>query len=173
MYKIRESNADDKEALLQLYKAVAADGGGIARSFSEIDTAYIEYICSSSKKNGVQFVIDNPDNAGELIAEIHCYSPGIAIFAHVFTQLTIVVHPQYQGKGLGKLIFSHLLSYIENNRKDIFRIELFAIESNTHAIKLYQQLGFVIEGRFENRIKKENGFEADTPMAWFNKNFCH
>ena len=40
------------------------------------------------------------------------------------------------------------------------------------AIQFYTTLGFNIEGKFEHRIYSEhNGYEADIPMAWFNKNF--
>lgn len=79
---------------------------------------------------------------------------------------------EYQGKGLGKIFFETVLDYIMENRNDIFRVELIARESNTKAIKLYEDIGFKIEGRLVNRIKNnENNFEADIPMAWFNPNF--
>ena len=61
---------------------------------------------------------------------------------------------------------------IETQRPDILRVELAAQESNTKAIHFYNKLGFVAEGRFENRVKvNENTFEADIPMSWTNKNF--
>ncbi|MFT3681215.1 MAG: GNAT family N-acetyltransferase [Ferruginibacter sp.] len=171
MYQVRESNIADTDALLRLYYFVAATGGGIARNIKEIDRDYIEHCQLASKKSGVQFVIDDPQNPGEIIAEIHCYALVPGIFSHVLSELTILVSPQHQGSGLGKLIFSHLLSYIEHNRPDILRVELAAKESNQRAIGLYQQLGFKIEGRFERRINSNGAYEADIPMAWFNKNF--
>ena len=64
------------------------------------------------------------------------------------------------------------MNYIELKRPDILRVELIARESNTKAIDFYKQIGFVQEGRFEKRIiGTDNQFEADIPMAWFNKNF--
>jgi len=69
-------------------------------------------------------------------------------------------------------MFNSLLKLIEEKRTDILRVELIARESNTNAIKFYEKLGFKIEGRFEKRINNKNGnFEADIPMAWFNKNY--
>ena len=80
--------------------------------------------------------------------------------------------PEFHGHGLGKLIFTHLLTIVENERPDILRVELVAQESNIKAISFYKKLGFIAEGRFENRIKLTNDrYEADIPMAWFNKNF--
>ena len=65
-----------------------------------------------------------------------------------------------------------MLTRVENERPDILRVELVVRESNKKAILFYMQLGFKIEGRFENRIDVRNGtFEADIPMAWMNKNY--
>jgi putative acetyltransferase len=90
----------------------------------------------------------------------------------VLSELTIAVDPDYQGKGLGKMIFTHLLDYITNNRSDVMRVELISSESNVKAISFYQSLGFTPEGKFERRIRNnKNEFEADIPMAWFNPNF--
>jgi len=90
----------------------------------------------------------------------------------VLSELTIVVHPDFQGKGVGKLLFLHLLQEIKAHRKDIYRVELIARESNRKAIAFYQSIGFKIEGRLVGRISTGHGaFEADIPMAWFNENF--
>jgi ribosomal protein S18 acetylase RimI-like enzyme len=49
-------------------------------------------------------------------------------------------------------------------------VELIARESNAKAIAFYQSLGFVIEGRFERRIRNPDGsLEADIPMAWLRR----
>ncbi len=94
------------------------------------------------------------------------------VFRHLLSQLTIAVHPNFQGKGLGKLLFTELLTYVEKKRPDILRIELIARESNQKAIQFYQKLGFRIEGKFRSRIdNKTSSLEDDIPMAWFNKNF--
>lgn len=70
------------------------------------------------------------------------------------------------------MLFKELLSVIENTKLDILRVELIARESNKKAIAFYERIGFIIEGRLENRIKNTNGtFEADIPMAWMNKNY--
>jgi putative acetyltransferase len=48
----------------------------------------------------------------------------------------------------------------------IERIELAVREGLTHAIRLYERLGFRQEGRFERRFRLSNGeYEADLPMA--------
>ena len=48
----------------------------------------------------------------------------------------------------------------------IERIELLCREGNTGALRLYQRLGFVIEGRFVRRVRLRDGtIEDDLAMA--------
>ncbi len=70
----------------------------------------------------------------------------------MLSELTVAVDPNYQGKGIGKLIFQSLLNIIQEERNDILRVELITRESNRKAIQFYQKLGFIIERRFEKRI---------------------
>lgn len=166
------AHAADESKILALYKRVAQTIGGIAREEDEITPSYVSNNLQKSLKNGVCLLIDNPDNQGEILAEVHCYLLEPKVFSHVLSELTIVVHPNFQSKGLGKILFTSLLQHVTMHRPDILRVELIARESNTKAIAFYQKLGFVIEGRMEKRIgNKTQTFEADIPMAWFNINF--
>lgn len=167
----RKSTFEDKNQIFNLYKKVSKQVGGLARSFDEITESYVENFINKSHKNGLQLVIQNSIN-NSIVAEIHCYRLEPKIFEHILSELTIVVNPDFQSQGLGKIIFQSLLDKVSSERKDILRIELIARESNLKAIRFYQKLGFVIEGRFEKRIKSNNkNFEADIPMVWFNKNY--
>jgi ribosomal protein S18 acetylase RimI-like enzyme len=157
--------------LLHLYKSVAKIPGGIARVEEEITTDYISHNLQMALKNGVSLVIPNPLNETELVAELHCYKLQPGTFGHILSELTVVVHPDHQGKGLGKLLFEELLKEVKENRKDILRIELIARESNIKAIELYKKMGFAAEGRLEGRIANPDGtFEADIPMGWVRSN---
>lgn len=168
-YIVRKATASDKEKISLLYKKVSKILGGLARNNDEITEDYINHFCTKSQTNGIQLVIEN-DN--KIIAEIHCYKLEPLVFNHILSELTIAVDPDFQGKGLGKLIFQSLLQIIEKERNDILRVELIARESNQKAIQLYQKLGFIVEGRFEKRISAStNNFEADIPMVWFNPSF--
>jgi ribosomal protein S18 acetylase RimI-like enzyme len=171
-YLPRIASLEDESKVLILYKTVARISGGIARIESEITESYIKNNLEKSLKTGVCLVISHPENEKELIAEIHCSKLEPQLFKHTLSDLTIAVHPDFQGKGVGKAIFMHLLNHIENSRTDILRVELITRESNQKAITFYQKIGFKIEGRFENKIINPDGtFEADLPMAWMNKNF--
>jgi putative acetyltransferase len=166
---IRQANQSDVLALKKLYQAAAKTQNGIARKPAEISQNLIANFVKNSKQNGLIFVIESPDNCAELIAEIHCYKHEPLCFEHVLGNLILVVHPNFQGQGLGRKIFSHLLLEIEKNHPNIVRVELFCRQNNLRGLKLYQSLGFEIEGICQKRILDADGnIGGDTMMAWFN-----
>lgn len=172
LFRVRKSTTLDQQSLLDLYRKVAVNDGGIARTEDEITEKYIFENLSHSLVSGISLVVDNPDNKTQILAEIHCYKPEPKIFSHVLSNLTIAVDQDFQSRGIGRLLFQSLLDEIEACRDDILRVELIARESNQRAIGFYEKLDFKIEGRFERRVDAGNNtFEADIPMSWFNKNY--
>lgn len=170
--RYRSADIDDLSRIIQLYKAVARQEGGIARLEHEITEDYVKNFILKSLSTGVIIVGENPDNEEELVAEIHGYKSGLTVFDHVLGDVTIVVHPKFQGKKIGRTILTIFLEEIGRNRMDIGKVELVAREGNRKAIELYQSLGFMIEGRMEMRIRTpERNYEADIPMGWQNPNF--
>ncbi len=167
----RKATIKDTGDIYQLYKKVGKVMGGLARDESEISKTFVEHFTLRSQKNGTQFVVVDSSNENKLFGEIHCYKPEPKVFSHMLTDLTIAIHPDYQGKGIGKKLFETLLSNISSGRADILRVELIVRESNKRAITLYENLGFVKEGRFEKRIRTGEILEADIPMAWFNPKY--
>lgn len=149
MFEVRRAIRNDFVNVLELYKKVAAMEVGIARRIDEISPGYIQQFMENAAATGVELVVENPDDNEEIIAELHCYKMGPAKFDHVLSELTIAVSPAFQGKGIGKLLFSTLFSLVENEMPGILRVELVTQESNTSAIALYTKLGFQIEGRLE------------------------
>ena len=172
MYIVREVSKTDRQKILLLYRKVAREAGGIACSAEEISEQYIEEIMQQASATGIELVVDHPDEPDEIIAEIHGYKLRPKSFAHVISELTIAVDPEFHGQGIGKLIFSRFLELITSTRPDVLRVELFTQEKNTKALNLYKKIGFVIEGRMESRINlRSKTLDADIPMAWFNKNY--
>ncbi|MBT1696116.1 GNAT family N-acetyltransferase [Fulvivirgaceae bacterium PWU4] len=169
---IRTAELTDLAAIKKLYQAVALAGTGIARLEHEVTDEYIHNFITRSLSSGLIIVAEHPENKNEIVAEIHAYKPGIKVFDHVLSELTIAVHPDFQGKKLGRTIFTIFLEEVGLHRPDIGKVELIARESNTKAIALYQSMGFRIEGRLEMRLKTADGlYEADIPMGWQNPNF--
>lgn len=169
---IRTASSEDRKKIKELHKTVAKADGGIIRQEEEITDGYIDGFIHKAVETGLILVAEHPEETDQFIAEIHAYKPGIKAFDHVLTDLTLVVHPEFQGKKVGRTIFTIFLEEIARNRLDIGRVELIVRESNRRAIALYQSLGFNIEGRLEMRVRtNQSDYETDIPMGWQNPNY--
>ncbi|HMW36146.1 MAG TPA: N-acetyltransferase [bacterium] len=166
---LRPSLLSDETAIYNLYNRVAAIRGGLAREAHEVTSDYVHHFLSRSTATGLSIIAINEN---ECLGEIHAYRPGIKVFDHVLSELTIAVDPKAQGLGIGKQLFTTFLDTVRKTMPNILRVELIARESNSKAIRMYEKLGFVTEGRFENRIRSvDGGLESDIPMAWMNPNY--
>ena len=162
-FTIRASSPADAAAVLALYRRVSHESGGLARQPHEITDEYVQHFLSRAQAQGVGLVAEQ---AGQIVAEIHAYTSGLRIFAHVLGDLTVAVDAAVQGQGLGRQLFEALLAAAQTRFPHVRRVELLVRESNVRAIALYEKLGFRREGRFEGRVAGEHAFEADIPMAW-------
>jgi ribosomal protein S18 acetylase RimI-like enzyme len=168
----RIAELTDIPRLVKLHRDVARVSGGIARMEDEVNDDHVRHFVEKSLAGGFIIVAEDEKDSDVLVAEIHAWKIGLRSFNHVLSNLTIVVHPDHQGKGIGRMIFMLLLDEIVRTRPDIGKVELYTSEKNTKAISLYQSLGFMIEGRMEMRYKNREGmFEADIPMGWQNPGF--
>ena len=169
---IRTAIPEDTNRIKSLYIEVIRSGGGLARNEEEATDEYINQFIEKGLADGLILVAEHPDDPEQLIGEAHAYPSNVKTFSHVLSDFTIAVHPQFQGKKVGRTLFTIFLEEVGKNRTDIGKVELFVRESNTKAIQLYQSMGFLIEGRMEMRIKTREGlFEADVAMGWQNPNF--
>ena len=168
---IRKATTDDTEAVLSLYKKVAANSGGIARGEEEITKEFITNAFKKVEQNGLMLVAIN-DISYEIVGVIHASGYGIQIFQHVLTDLTILVHPRHQANGIGKQLFTHFLQKVQTDHPHIGRIELESRASNLNSIGLYTSLGFIEEGRMKNKTRNGNGsFEDSILFAWTNPDY--
>jgi ribosomal protein S18 acetylase RimI-like enzyme len=149
------------DALVTLHRATAAAPGGLARTPEEIDAAYASGFVAKTSVGGIAL---GAWADGALAGEIHAGRMGIAQFAHVLTDLTVAVHPAWQGRGVGSALFRAL--FAAALKPKVERVELMAREGNSEAIRLYERLGFQIEGRFPGRVRMPDGStEADIAMG--------
>jgi ribosomal protein S18 acetylase RimI-like enzyme len=169
---IRTAVPEDAGKIKALHKEVTKSGAGLARREEEVTDEYVDHFVEKSLADGLIIVAEHPDDPEQLIGEVHAYPSDVKTFKHVLSDFTIAVHPQFQGKKIGRTLFTIFLEEVGKNRTDIGKVELFVRESNSKAMQLYQSMGFLIEGRMEMRIKTHEGlFEADIAMGWQNPNF--
>lgn len=157
--QIRAATPDDVTALVDLHRAAAAVPDGLARRPDEITREYVERFLA-----GISFVAVGPD--GAIWGEIHCARETVALFAHVLSNLTVAVHPDRQGLGIGSKLFKTLIAHARAMDPPILRIELAAGAGNPGAIRLYERLGFKHEGRQVARGRYPDGrLEDDILMG--------
>jgi ribosomal protein S18 acetylase RimI-like enzyme len=152
---LRPSKAADAEALRELYLATAAGKSGLARDPDEIDLAYIEGFLAKSE-------VAISAWAGDLaVGDIHAGRLGIRQFAHNLLDLTVAVHPGFQGQGLGRRLFEGLFEAAAALTPKIERIELYVRAGHVDALRLYERLGFTIEARYARRVRLSDGTVED------------
>ena len=74
------------------------------------------------------------------------------------------------GKGYAKEVSRLVIDYCFN-KLNLRKMTLGCIEDNKRAIKLYDSLSFIIEGRFIDHINHNGKFVNVLRMALFNKNY--
>lgn len=161
---LRPTAPADAVALLALYKDVAATpNSGLARNRDEVDRDYVAAFAGLGDPLGISIAAFD---AQALAGEIHAVRMRPRQFHHVLTDLTVAVHPDAQGRGVGSRLFAALFEAASRCAPPITRIELVARTGNAAAIRLYERLGFRAEGRFTGRVRLPDGsIEDDIPMA--------
>ena len=161
---VRPADAGDAGSIHALYKKVSGQPGGLARLAEEVDEPYVAGFLTAALDRGLCFVAEA---GGQIVGEIHAYTPGLFCFAHVLGDLTIAVDPDAQGDGVGRRLFERFMEVVSEERPEVKRVELIARESNLRAIQFYESVGFTREGVFVDRIRNLDGtVESDIPMAW-------
>ncbi|ADQ39680.1 GCN5-related N-acetyltransferase [Caldicellulosiruptor acetigenus I77R1B] len=79
----------------------------------------------------------------------------------------IMVHRDYQGKGIGRALLNTVLDLADNWLK-LVRVELTVLVDNEKAIKLYESLGFKIEGIKKYAVIKNGKYADEYIMARYN-----
>ena len=170
-YIFRKITAADAPALLNLYRQVAV-AGGLGRSAEEVNISYIQDFVTKSLTRGLILALSPLSDKNNIVAEIHGYTLGLNTFAHVFEQVTMVVHPELQGKGLGKILLNELQSQVQTTMPEIKKVELMCFGNNQRALNLYLHNGFEIEGRRKSRVHlPDDTFTDGIALAWFNPGY--
>lgn len=160
---IRHAALTDATQLCNAERETAQIPGLLVSRPSEFNTAAFERKILALKGDGLYLVAEwNDQIVGHALLE----PMGLEALEHVMS-LTIVVHPEYVGQGVGHVLMTRLLKWAAN-RPGLVKVELRVREVNLRARHLYQKFGFVEEGRLQQRIRLPDGnLIADITMAWF------
>lgn len=168
MIEIRQAVASDAEALCAAEVETARTPGLLVSRPHELANPgmFRSKIAELSDPAAGRYVVALEDGrlAGHALLD---KAPRVA-FAHV-VRLTIVVHPGFTDRGIGRALMDHLIAWARS-APDIERIELNVRATNLRAIALYRRCGFEEEGRRRRGVMLEDGtYVDDVCMALFVK----
>src|SRR3989344_3535150 len=78
--------------------------------------------------------------------------------------IVVGVRASHQGKGVGTALLSSAEDFARS--RGMHRMELEVFERNEGAIRLYEKLGYVVEGRRREAVKTESGY---SDIIWMGK----
>ena len=155
--KLQVLSVKDADLLLALYRAVAV-GGTLGRDPDEYTEVDVIQTLEKALTTGVCLGAFDNNN---LCGEIHGSRLMPRRFRHVFSGLTIAVHPDYQRLGIGRSLFEALLAHVDAFDPPIQRVELILQAGNSSALHLYKTLGFAEEGLLRQRVRCSDGSMVD------------
>lgn len=150
LYTIRRARPEDAEALGAAQREIARTPGRLASRPEELDDRALrdKIALLSGHDAGASAVIEA---GGVIVGHAFLEPHKLAALSHV-AFLTIVIHEGWQGRGLGRMLMKHLIGWAREHPR-IEKLELQVRSSNVAAIRLYESLGFVEEGRKTKRLK--------------------
>lgn len=167
---IRKATLDDLGKIYELYKIVSTvNRGNLTQEEDEITLDYISEVLNQGLERGLILVIEQ-DN--KIIGYLKAFTSPFRSLAHVLTNATMIIHPEYQSAGYGGQILDTYLEEIKNYMPHILRFELLPHESNQRAIQFYGRHKFFQESIAKQKIRHPQGsFEAEVTLVWFNPHF--
>lgn len=155
---------DDAETILNIQQAVVIENQYLILASEEFDRT------TEQHKNWIQNILENERDT-IIVAEINGAVVGWIVFQSKNLKrlshtgyFTTMIHKDYRGMGIGKMLINELLNWAEKNPL-IEKISLGVLSTNLRAIALYKSVGFVEEGRKIKEVKfGENEYVDDILM---------
>ena len=167
-YDIRQIKPSDVAQIKNVYLACALTSKNMLRVPQEITDESFFKMVQHVVTDGLGFVAEC--ESGIIGVILAGRSPFIAL-RHNLKDLLFMVHPDYQGKGIGTALMTTFLDEVSKSFSDILRVELKALATNP-ACHLYRRFGFVDEGYAKNgKTCPDEKFGDVISMAWTNPNF--
>ena len=145
----REPVVEDAQKIVNFYNFVGGETTYLSFEKDEypLDVEAQKEDIVSTKAHPASIMLLAMD--GEEIAGIGTIHSGNKIKSRHQGELGIVIAKKYQAKGIGTELMNRLIDFCRGNGVTT-RIQLDTRCDNEVAVKLYEKLGFVIEGKLPN-----------------------
>lgn len=149
LISVRTANPDDATTIIAGINAICDEG----------DAFYISRFVATPEWHSVLYQPESTPNSLLLVAEWHgrfagsgnLFAGGDHTYCRHVGSLGLFVLKPFRRRGIGKAILHHLFQ--QGKRMALEKLTLVVFANNLKAISLYQQSGFVEEGRQEKHIQ--------------------
>jgi RimJ/RimL family protein N-acetyltransferase len=167
--RLRAAAPTDVPGIVALERAVVAAGEGVVKTPNDVQDQRAAELLSDRIGTGHWVVAEWADDAGRIIGCCRLDQHRPSLIRHVAT-LSLEVHPDAQGAGIGRLLIECALDGARTAGSGpsdaVRRIELFVRADNARARRLYESVGFQIEGVRRDFVRLPDGrFVDDLMMA--------
>lgn len=156
--RIRALHLDDAAGVLAAERAIAAAGTGSVMLPEELPTDVEVY------RGRLRAWVEGPEaergwfavaEVGGAVAGSGSIRKLAPLRARHVAHLTVGIHPEHQGRGLGRAVVGRLIAWA--SQAGVLRIDLFVLADNHRAIALYESVGFRIEATRRRTVRDADG----------------
>lgn len=155
MIEIFQATKDDVRGIEELlYKTwlVTYPNEALGITVDDIHDRFKDRFSEEELEKKAEFILNEKKEEKRLVAKDGNTIVGLCYLVQreEYNQLqSIYVLPEYQGKGIGKLLWEKMQSYIHPHKDTIVQVVTY----NTNAIEFYKKLGFIDTGKRWNNEK--------------------
>ena len=153
---LMHANTHDASVILSLFREVVSEGVFMVTSVDELSRSVFE------QEKLIELYQETPNSCyligrvdGKIVGVASIWGGELLRTRHVGV-LEIYLKPEYRGFGIGIVFMERLLQWAGENPV-LEKLTLSVFHDNEAAIRLYEKLGFSIEGRAVGDFKEENG----------------
>lgn len=169
-YRIRLAKPGDRNQIHHLIReSVANEKKCLDPALVQAD--FINEYVDKVMAKGNMLVVENSRMELEMIGEIHNYNH-FENASFVLKEFSFVSRNASSPVSGETDIVAWLHSEIQNNHKDVFRVEMKSPVSSSSRVDYFRSLGMVVEGSYNGRLKNANGNHLPiVPLWWINPSF--
>jgi putative acetyltransferase len=155
---IRSARVEDAQALAEAERTIAATPGLLVSLPAELtDERFAQKIAALHGADNGRYLV--AETAGQIVGHGMLDPLPLAAVRHV-VHLTLVAHPGWQGRGVGRALLRSLIEWARA-APAVEKIELNVRSSNAAAHALYCKMGFTEVGRWQRRVRLAPGRYVD------------
>jgi RimJ/RimL family protein N-acetyltransferase len=166
-FRVREALAADAEALVAHVRRILEEPGVcVTRAPEEFTTTVEEereMIARYAAADNSLFLVAEAAGSGELIGLLTLNGRTRRSLRHE-VELVVNVAKPWRGRGVGTALITRAVEWARASDV-ITRVQLKVFTRNTTAVRLYERLGFVLEGTLRSAVFKDGRYEDNHLMA--------